>query len=437
VNAKLLVLLAIVLMLLAGGLALLADGNTDEDDVLSHSSATGTSASVPTPSPHLGRGVVWTEVTPPDTHRAQLGANLLLDTETGKLYSATDVAPEDAESAFAWTVDRLMVGIYERDANTQVWYVGEALGSVKPIPGNTPLISSRGISLSHRGATVVLYDIETQLEVQTIPLPANYSAGSWSSSGKYLTFERYFDYSRKDEPAVLVWDVDQARVVLSLSRAGDVRWAHASDRFVYRVMEVVRGEVVSVESRLTDMQTGHDSAIGSRWIAGWSPDDRYLIGSPLPPQEQEAFSVLDSRDGRVLATLRGAWPMRWIGANTISFIADLCTTGGELYYMSADGTDLHNIRGFTDVMAHPSADGNRVAHTIWGDATSSNLVRLVDLTSGQERVFDVGRTYLSPYPGTSDRVWSPDGRFLVLTSPMGKDGPCMGEHVEPFELIHP
>jgi hypothetical protein len=108
--------------------------------------------------------------------------------------------------------------------------------------------------------------------------------------------------------------------------------------------------------------------------------------------------------------------------------------------VAGDGTNLRKVLDTAGYgVIHPSPGGDRVAYTDYGQVMpQENTVRVVDIASGQSRTFNVGTTYLKPFPWTNQPVWSPDGRYLLLMSPMGKDGPCMGSEPEAFQLIrHP
>jgi dipeptidyl aminopeptidase/acylaminoacyl peptidase len=93
-------------------------------------------------------------------------------------------------------------------------------------------------------------------------------------------------------------------------------------------------------------------------------------------------------------------------------------SGGRLYVMNADGTDLRRLSTFESPVglvheehAAWSPDGTQIAFLRWinsQDGTDVRPVTIVDVASGDER--EVGDVNVNGYAGWG---WSPDGRSIV------------------------
>jgi Tol biopolymer transport system component len=376
------------------------------------------------------------------------GSMLLLDTESGKLYSPSDRNGQDGPSiSMTWSPDgSLLVQMYPRRSDeraTDTLFIGPPLGPMTPVSATETYVSSRGVAASYEpGAmpAVVIREIATRHEIARLNLKPGQYAGPWSPDGRFLPLRFGGDFERKVNPSVTLWDLDTRQVVLEIP-AYDISWANQHNRFLYEIVDAKRGDDSFVESRVHDMDSGTDYVINTRsGIVLWSPDDRYIVANAPHNERTYAFSVFDALNGRVLTTARGSWPVAWIDQETIGFMANVCTNSMSLYYVNGGGSNLRRILDMAGYgVAHPSPHGGRVAYTVYGQVLpQKNIVRIVDVASGQNKEFDVGTTYLLPYPWANQRVWSPDGHYLLLMSPVGKGGPCMGSEPEPFQIIrHP
>jgi hypothetical protein len=216
-----------------------------------------------------------------------------------------------------------------------------------------------------------------------------------------------------------------------------ILWANKHNRFVYDTHSDGDGRV---KSRIRDLASGVDLEIeagGFYLPSTWSPNDDFLIGG-LQVERGFWFAIVDAASGRNLTTIGGSWPMRWLDHDTVGVLGDVCTGETNLYYMSADGSSLERVAAFAENrVAHPSPDGNRYAYSERSDESlqSTKLV-IVERATGATKEYETGTSFLFPHPW--NQAWSPDGRYLILMSPVGKDGACLGTSPEPFQLIrHP
>jgi hypothetical protein len=379
--------------------------------------------------------IQWTEIAPADTAVADHGTMFLLDTRTGKLFSPIALPTGDDRRAYmSWRSDGGL-SVWISAQSTYELFVGDALGDMTPVKGEAR-VSSRGISALLEGRQIVFTEVASGRELFRLDSKPGRYLGAWSADGKYLSLLDDGDSQTAKDPSVAILDVDTRQVVLELT-ADQPYWANQHDRFLYAVMDYTRGDDPVVESRIHDMTTGQDYAIGAKDAHLWSPDDRYVVGNANAGDRYDVFSIFDAQSGKELVTTRGSWPMAWIDNDTLSLMGDVCTDATSLFYVEGDGTNLRRVldtAGFA--LPHAAPGGERIAYTHYGDSLpQSNSVRVFDVGSGRTQEFEVGTLYLPLYYWSSEQAWSPDGQYLMLVAPVGKDGPCMGPQPEPFQLI--
>ncbi|MCS7220336.1 MAG: SH3 domain-containing protein [Anaerolineae bacterium] len=92
-------------------------------------------------------------------------------------------------------------------------------------------------------------------------------------------------------------------------------------------------------------------------------------------------------------------------------LALLTNSGGELYLVNADGSNLHRVTaGVLDPDLSP--DGSRIAYARWPGGPDPEGIYVRDLTNDNE-----WRQWGTHLPRTPD--WSPDGRYLVFAFQKG------------------
>ena len=401
----------------------------------------------PTSTSPVGRplSVTWTEVAPGDTSLFGYGTMFLLNSRTGQIYSPTDQVRTDGPRVWiSWgpslVRDPLSLWMYP-SANDDGWvggfFVGNALEPMKRVPGEVPAASSRGIAATTDGGNVLLVDMNTGRELSRIPDTRGQRPGGWSWDGRYLALVTDGDAQKNTKPLIAIWDFDTRQTILELE-ASAIHWANKHNRFLYQTNSD-SGRDVDLEFRIRDLKSGVDHDLGGGTFfspSTWSPNDDYVIGN-LPIERTSWFSIFDASSGRKLASVGGSWPMRWLDDRTIALLADVCTGATSLVYMKADGSDLNEVATFGDGRTvHPSPDGSLYAFSDWTGVDLVMALEIVDRATGASIRYETGSSFLVGHPW--NHAWSPDGRFLILMSPVGKDGACMGVDPEPFQLTrHP
>jgi hypothetical protein len=391
----------------------------------------------------------WTEIDAADTLDAATGNMLLLDTETGKMYSGIEgrLPTRIPGAIYIWWGDHggVELRIYGSSNDPlfqQAHFVGEVQGEMAWIPGEAARVSSKGIAAMHRGADILLYDLATRQEVGSIANPPTGYTGSWSADGRYLTFHAGNSLTR-EATRTSIWDSESGKVVAEVP-AAQISWSNHGSKLLYGVVARDDPDQRVIESRVLDVSTGIDQWISSELVSYWSPDDRFAVSAPFwADHTRHDFTVYDVAAKQALITLTGSWFMGWIGADTISLMGSVC--GNSAFYtLDASGSDLREISQFDrPIVAYPSPNGDRIAFTSRnefpdGKLTPIRAVTLLDTTSGVVREYDTGSALLPAGRDLGIRWWSPDGRYLLLVVPAGKDGPCFEQEPQIFQLIrHP
>jgi hypothetical protein len=170
--------------------------------------------------------------------------------------------------------------------------------------------------------------------------------------------------------------------------------------------------------RVRDFDSGSDTPVGvGRGGVAWSPGDRYLAFDAPGLYET---AILDTQTQRAVV-INASTSGGWVDSDTFYFLGETCEEE-TLYTIEADGSGLRAVAPLEWVFAEPhlGPDGDTVAfNSVPGDEGRRWFVKLASLSQGK---------IIGEY-GSGDaslkRLWSPDGRFLVLEPPFGRDA-CMG-----------
>jgi Tol biopolymer transport system component len=137
------------------------------------------------------------------------------------------------------------------------------------------------------------------------------------------------------------------------------------------------------------------------WISGkadytrlmGTPDEVPVIQAPAPSTGEAAASAPVSRGSS--------------GNSSVSRLVFTTASGGDLYVVNADGTNLrHLASGVIDPKLSP--DGQQVAFTRWDGAEFGTLYTINVDGSGERAIIGESRQAKSP-------TWSPDGQEIVFS----------------------
>jgi WD40 repeat protein len=220
-----------------------------------------------------------------------------------------------------------------------------------------------------------------------------YEAASWSPRGLFVVA------TRDKRLVALEPDGDVRWTVTRPGRVADARWARSGFRIAYRegpTLRVVVGD-------------GTGDRLFARGVA--------LVAPAWHPDESRNVLAYAEAGGRIRVADVDTGDELWSAPSTGS-IAQLVWSadGSRLLVVSANGTArLHDDRGrevggYEQVTrAAFSPLGDTLAYATYDPATDRSTVRLIE--DGRSRTL---------FPGTGrfeDVVWSPDGRWLLVTWP--------------------
>ena len=433
----------------AAGLLVLSDGGGDGEEALPVptqavvGASTGVTATA-TPRPEALKAfppVVWTEVGPQEVEEAADGNMFLLDLETGRLYQPTQevLTREKRVRAFISWADNgwitvAMAGTDSPLKDRSERFAGETLGAMQRLPSSGPAgspssISSKGVLAYRRDEQIVLYDVVARSELATIEGFRGYVDG-WSPDGRYLTLIESRNKLSPEPPSISV--LDEQGVVVDVAVGDELRWAPDSKSFVYEAVDPVDPEERVIEARVRNPETGEEEAVSESSNAVLhAPRGRFIVIPDHQVDSRFDFRILETSSGRDLVTLRGVFISVWLDEDTLAFTGDACNAHG-FYSIDADGSNLTlHVQFERYAIAHPSRQGDRIAWSLWGDG-GGFVTTVQDLTTGETREYLTGDAVLPHYSGIEH--WSPDGRYLALIKPGGRDGICFSQQPQELEV---
>ena len=438
--------------IVVGGLLVLSDGGSEGDDAPAVpteavvGASTGVTATA-TPRPEALRELppaVWTPIEAEDTEEAGDGNMFLLDLETGQLYRPTEdllTWEKRVQAYISWADNgRVSVGMLGFEGvieGKRASYIGEVLGPMRRLPGERNRVSSRGIVAYEEDGAYFLHDLTTNSLLGEVMAPDG-SMGNWSADGRYLSFSVSPNTRLPLDPIISIWDVESGRVVVEVTGDGVV-WAESGHRFLYGAIDPADPEKEVYEQRVHDIDSGTEQVIrGVLEISETSfwPSRRYVLIDATARDEEgtkHAFSVYDLEEQRNVITLRGAFVSGWLDEDTLAFTGDACSAHGY-YTIDADGSNLKlHVQFERSAIAHPSRQGDRAAYSLFNE-NGGFVTTVIDLTTGEAHGYVTGDALLPHYVGQGSSYWSPDGRYLALIKPGGRDGICFSQEPQQLEI---
>jgi hypothetical protein len=364
-----------------------------------------------------------------------LSFDFLLDVQSGQLYAPAppDPAYGDAFSTgLGWAdTGEIVVGAGNQIGVQSDDYIGKPLGALRRLPakdeGTSAALSSKGwLAYQSNGVNLVLD--EGQRRVAVLP-PPPWRATAWSAEGRYLLLLN----TSLNPSMAAIWDGDTQQVLMQWP-AESAQWSATGRRVVYEVHGSQRPSNEPNPLRIKDIASGLDLLLTTGIDSGTSPADRYAVVS-FHEDEQFGFRVHNLVNGDVALIARGAWFGRWIDDETIGLVGDVCGPADYYTVKVPDGT----LRKVTDIGGYhtapqASADGRFVAYTRVDRPGFATVVQSFD---GTQREFKTGTAMVWTLSVYSKPAWSPDGRFLIVSRPGGKDGPCFSHEPQPLRIEVP
>ena len=385
---------------------------------------------------------VWTETTPEETEEAGDGNMFLLDLETGRLYRPTvEVMTWETQvrTVVGWADNGwLRVALQGRGSKGRSEeYISEGVGELRELPSSGERrrdeISSSGVLAYTDDGEVVLYDLARQEVVAEIPVGEG-EVQAWSADGRFLSVvvSESSGPLPTEERQTWIWDMEIMSFIDDVQSDG-IYWAGESNQYRYENGGVRLRDPVSREERAID---------GPLIDQLWSPGGRYAVISEAGPDNDDgaarfAYRVHDFEAGEDVVKLRGVFFSAWLDEDTLAFTGDACRAHGY-YSVDADGSNLTLHMQFERFgIAHPSWQGDRIGYTSWDEETEQRVTTVMDLATGETREYLTGDAVLPAYSGQGSYFWSPDGRYLSLIKPGGRDGICFSQEPQTLEIEAP
>lgn len=269
-----------------------------------------------------------------------------------------------------------------------------------------------------------MYDFETEVVVSELPAPP-WVIDSWSNDGRYLAL---IMGDGPIPPEISIWDAQLEQGVAQLGGIG-VIWSDQGSRFLYQVHDA---ETRTDELRMYDLATGTGHPVTRGAPGGldfdWAPGARYVV---IDDGTREAlrFRVHDLVEGRDAVILLGVLYVDWLDDDTLGVVGDACSQHAY-YSVDVDGSNLRKLVQFESLaVPHLSPQRDRIGWSL-REEDGRFVTTVMDLATGETREYETGDAVLPPYRG--GEYWSPDGRYLALIKPGGRDGICFSQ--EPQEL---
>ena len=256
---------------------------------------------------------------------------------------------------------------------------------------------------------VKLLDPETRktLAVSSGP-PIDYLADhqAWSPDGRFLISHA--------ESFAIVWDTaggmrEHLRIPMKGKRGGASALQPDSDQLAIGDVFVSQVQLWSLsrKAKVASFEAADPSGL---FVTAWSPDGQQIATGGWAG----VVNIWDSASHKLLRTLRGHTPGRWIGAlewsNDGRRIASAGFDPDIIVWDAATGVRLATLRGHAAAVVNIrwSRDGERLA-----SASRDGTVRLWDPASGDEILV------LTQNLGHAEVAWSHDGTRLATTGDKG------------------
>jgi hypothetical protein len=399
-----------------------------------------------TPSPTAAPAPVslrpaWVPITAEDLKRFRgPHFSFLLDTVTGQMYSviAPDMAYDELSGGPSWAVTgELLIALSPSMGAEPEYFLGPALGEIRSLPRGREgwgggALSVDGLLAYASETENVLYDTGQQQMVGTLPDPP-WRPQAWSDDGRYLLLEQgsYSSTQPGNEPMVAVWDQEVARVVAEWPGEG-ASWSGPALQVVYRSYEPSLPFGESLALKVRDFATGSEFRVGKALEGTLSPDGTYTVAT-FDEEGDHGFRVHELASGALVLTARNAWFDRWLDDEAVGLVGSACASP-DYYKLNVANADLLKMTAAEGRHTAPQAspDFTKFAHT---RIEESGFVTVVETAAGK-REFSTGAAFVWTLPGYAG-AWSPDGRYLVVTIPPGKDGPCFVQVPGPLAIEVP
>jgi len=399
-----------------------------------------TPSPIPTPAPLTFEDLPVPEWTLVDGNalkgRAEIGQEIgqqfFLDVETERLYALPPPGTLAPGGDFkrvrllAWAPSGELLLIASAQRQNQVLsavYRGRPGQPFRLVDVEAPQEASYSpdgalLALSYSYAPHIAVDIVDAASFTTIDSIQWGGIGSagWSRDGEYVAID--LPAPPPQYRAALLWRrTDRGRISLPGTA---IAWSSTGHRLTYTT------EPLNPSTRagwILDPDSGATLKYVSGENAGyWSPGDQYMTTSKFDGQ-YVAFTIYRLADGERMATVTGAWFMGWLDDSSVYFIGNICSTF-DLFFVRADGSELTRFpKDSTYVLdVYPSPDKRWLAYGT--QKGPQPFIRLYDIRGAS--VHDIPNVAGLDLVGLdrSRDIWSPDGRYLRLEGPFGRDGPC-------------
>ncbi len=235
-------------------------------------------------------------------------------------------------------------------------------------------------------------------------------------------FRAFISGAGPDDNHVEIIDSDSGDTVEFSGSSG--LWSPTANLYAYSTRNLANPAAGTIH--LGNLDEGTDEELlGGSVLHSWSPDGRYVV--VYVDDGLDDFVVVDVTDRQHHVRFSGAWPRGWLSDGSLLYTRNICGDF-DLYGIGPDGTnDRAVVTGEpgAGLTAFVSPDGQRIAYRTFGE----HAIFGVHAVDGSESIRVDPGDYSLPYgPSLGPANWSPDGRYVVLSTIPGKDGLCMTDN---------